>query len=76
MISLYSNVGTSGSSYYVAYDAVRVENVTTQNSLYGLTGYSPILNTFNIGANTYGKTIVKDPNVSNLIEFRYALGVS
>jgi hypothetical protein len=76
MVSLYSNIGTSGSSYYVAYDAIRIENVTTQNSLYGLTGYTPILNTFVTGGTTYGKTIVKDPNVSNLIEFRYTMGVS
>jgi hypothetical protein len=75
-ISLYSNVGTSGSSYYVAYDAIRIENIATQNALYGMTGYTPIVNTFTTGGNTYGKTIVKDPNVSNLIEFRYAMGVS
>jgi hypothetical protein len=55
--------------YYVALDAMRLENVSTVNALYGLTGYSVIKNTDQI-------TIVKSPNTANYVEFRFAIGVS
>lgn len=54
--------------YYVALDAIRLENLTSVNSLYGLTGYSKIVNT---GA----KPIVKSPNSTNYLEFRFAVDV-
>jgi hypothetical protein len=53
--------------FYVLLDAMRFENVTTNNPLYGLTGYSVIKND---GA----LSIVKAPNTSNFIEFRLAIG--
>lgn len=53
---------------YVALDGLRVENVTTQNPLYGLTGYSLIVNPTE-------STIVKNPNSNNYIEFRFVLDV-
>jgi hypothetical protein len=52
--------------YYVALDAIRLENVTTSNPLYGLTGYSVIRSS---GA----YPITKLANTSNLIEFRFAI---
>ncbi len=62
-----SNVPSS--NYYVALDAIRLENIATVNPLYGLTGYSVIKN---VGAST----ITKDPNTSNYIEFRFSVDVS
>jgi len=55
--------------YYVALDALRLENVETVNPLYGLTGYSVVKN------NT-AETIIKSPNTSNYVEFRFSIGVS
>ena len=55
--------------YYIAYDALRLENVSTINPLYGLTGYSVV-------KNTDAATIIKNPNTSNYIEFRFTVGVS
>ena len=55
--------------YYVAFDAMRLENVSTVNALYGLTGYSVIKNADQV-------TIVKSPNTANYVEFRFAIGVS
>lgn len=55
-------------SFYIALDALRLENKTSINPLYGLTGYSVIKNT---GA----LPIVKVSNTSNLIEFRFAMDV-
>ena len=55
--------------YYVALDAMRLENIATTNPLYGLTGYSVIKTT-----NT--ETVVKSPNTSNYIEFRFSVGVT
>jgi hypothetical protein len=56
------------SDYYVALDALRLENTTSINPLYGLTGYSLIKSP---GA----LPIVKIPNTANLIEFRFAIDV-
>lgn len=55
--------------YYIALDALRLENVSTLNPLYGLTGYSVI-------QNDTASSIVKSPNTSNYIEFRFSIGVS
>jgi len=55
--------------YYVALDAMRLENIATTNPLYGLTGYSVI-------KTTNAETVVKSPNTSNYIEFRFSVGVT
>lgn len=57
------------SDYYIALDAMRLENVSSLNPLYGLTGYSVI-------QNETASSIVKSPNTSNYIEFRFSIGVS
>jgi hypothetical protein len=54
--------------FYVCLDAVRLENVTSTNPLYGLTGYSVI-------KNIDARTIVKPPNTTNFIEFRFAIDI-
>jgi hypothetical protein len=60
--------GAASSEYYVALDGMRLENLTTTNPLYGMTGYSVV--------KTDGALpIVKAPNTSNYIEFRIAVGV-
>jgi hypothetical protein len=64
---LVDNVPSS--DYYVALDAMRLENIATVNPLYGLTGYSVI-------KNTDATTVVKSSNTSNYIEFRFAIGLS
>jgi hypothetical protein len=56
-------------NYYIALDALRLENIATTNPLYGLTGYSVV-------KNTDAETIVKSPNTSNYIEFRFSVGVT
>lgn len=56
------------SDFYVCLDAVRLENVTSNNSVYGLTGYSVI-------KNTDAQTIIKSANTTNYIEFRFSLDV-
>jgi hypothetical protein len=62
-------VNVSRSGYFVALDAMRIDNVGTVNPLYGLTGYSIIQNS---GA----ETIIKAPNTNNYIEFRFILDVT
>jgi hypothetical protein len=56
------------SDYYVALDGMKLENLTTTNPLYGLTGYSVVKSD---GA----LPIVKSSNTSNYIEFRVTVGV-
>jgi hypothetical protein len=60
--------GQPSSNFYVSLDALRLENVSTVNPLYGLTGYSII-------KNTDGLPIIKAPNTENYIEFRFAMDV-
>lgn len=57
------------SNYYIALDALRLENTQTVNPLYGLTGYSVV-------KNDNATTITKSPNTSNYVEFRFTVGVS
>lgn len=68
-IRIYSsaNIGsTPTADYYIALDAIRLDNIATLNPLYGLVGYSLIQT---LGA----VTIVKSPNTNNYIEFRFTL---
>jgi hypothetical protein len=55
-------------SFYVCLDALRLENTTAVNSLYGMTGYSVI-------KNVQSRPIIKSANTTNYIEFRFALDV-
>jgi hypothetical protein len=72
VVKIYTSVQVSDApsgDYYVAYDALRLENVSTINPLYGMTGYSVV-------KNADAETIIKNPNTSNYIEFRFTVGVS
>ena len=70
---ILDSTGTGGPfpspDYYIALDALRLENIATTNPLYGLTGYSVI-------KNDNSTTIIKSPNTSNYIEFRFSIGVT
>lgn len=59
-------------NFYVVLDGMRLENVQSQNPLYGLTGYTVIKND-----NEEGKAdpIVKESNTSNTIEFRFGMDI-
>ena len=60
--------GVASDDYYVCLDALRLENTTSSNPLYGLTGYSVI-------KNTSADPIVKFANTTNHIEFRFGMDV-
>ena len=72
VVKLYAcvidGVNPSG-NYYVALDALRLENVATVNPLYGLIGYSVI-------ETTGASTVIKNPNTSTYVEFRFSIGVT
>jgi DNA/RNA endonuclease YhcR with UshA esterase domain len=57
------------SNYYIALDAIRFDNISTINPLYGMTGYSII-------QNVDAETIIKGANTSNYIEYRFILDVT
>jgi hypothetical protein len=72
VVKIYASVidgGVPSSDYYVALDAMRLENIATENPLYGLTGYTVI-------QNTDAESIIKSPNTNNYVEFRFSIGVS
>jgi hypothetical protein len=72
VVKIYACVidgGSPSDQYYVALDAIRLENIATVNPLYGLTGYS-VIQTLD------GSTIVKNPNTNNYIEFRFLVDIS
>jgi hypothetical protein len=79
VVSVYASVldpsGTPMDGYYVALDGLRIENVSTNNPLYGLVGYSVVQNQVTGTSGTYPKPIVKLPNTSNFVEFRYSVDV-
>lgn len=59
---------TPTSDFYVCLDGLRLENVTSNNSVYGLTGYSVI-------KTPEARPIIKSANTTNYIEFRFGLDV-
>ena len=63
-----STANTVDDSYYVAIDALRIESKNNLNPAYGLTGYSIIRNADSL-------PIIKSPNTSNYIEFRFSVDV-
>ncbi len=72
VVKIYACVidgGVPSGDYYVALDAMRLENIAIINPLYGLTGYSVI-------KTDEAETIIKSPNTSNYIEFRFSIGVT
>jgi hypothetical protein len=66
--SCVTEAGVPSDLFYVCLDGLRLENITSTNSLYGLTGYSVI-------RNDGSRPIVKAANTTNYIEFRFSLGV-
>ena len=54
--------------FYVALDGFRLENVTAQNPLYGMTGYTVV-------KTEDGLPIAKEPNSSNIVEFRFGMDI-
>jgi hypothetical protein len=63
-----TEAGSPSDLFYVCLDGLRLENISSTNSLYGLTGYSVIKS---VGA----KPIIKSANTTNYIEFRFSLDV-
>ena len=67
-VSPVGNVSGYSSKYYVALDAIRIENTTATNPLYGLIGYT-------VAKTVEGTPILKEANTSSLLEFRFAMDV-
>jgi len=70
-IKIYVSVFDGGSlstNHYVSLDAIRMENISSPNPLYGLTGYTVI-------ENTSSQTFVKENNTQALVEFRFSMDV-
>jgi hypothetical protein len=68
---IYLSVIESGSptdDYYVALDSLKFEYLTSNNPIYGLTGYTIIKNADN-------STVTKEENASQSITFKFAVGV-
>ena len=65
--SVLKNTNVSA-NHYVCLDGVRIENTSTANPIYGMTGYSVIKNAGSL-------PIIKSPNTTNYIEFRFGLGI-
>jgi hypothetical protein len=63
-----TEAGIPSDLFYVCLDGLRLENITSTNSLYGLTGYSVIKS---VGS----RPIIKLANTTNYIEFRFTIGV-
>ena len=56
-------------NHYVALDGLRLDNISTNNPLYKMVGYSPT-------KTDDGRPIIKFKNTNNYVEFRFGVGVS
>jgi hypothetical protein len=69
-IKVFASIKDSDASitdlFYIGLDALRIENISTINPLYGMSGYS-------IVRTTDGTTIKKLENTTNHIEFRFGV---
>jgi hypothetical protein len=70
-VSVAEEDGDPTDLYYVCLDGLRFENVSTPNPLYGMTGYTVVTN----NVNNQPRTIIKSPNSTNYVEFRFAVDV-
>jgi hypothetical protein len=71
-IRMYTSIlvgGVPTNNYLVAYDGLRIDNVSTINPLYSLVGYD-VIKTDN------GLPILKQENTNNYIEYRFGIGVT
>jgi hypothetical protein len=64
-----NNNSTGAGNFYVALDALKLENVSSFNNIYGLTAYT-------IMKTSDSLPIIKSDNTSNFIEFSYLVDVS
>lgn len=55
-------------TYYIAFDGMRLENISSDNPLYGLVGY-------NIIRSDFAYPILKAQNTNNFVEYRFGIGV-
>jgi hypothetical protein len=72
LIKIFTSVivgGVESGNYYVVYDGIRLDNISSPNPLYSLVGYSII-------ENTDRQPILKQENTNNYIEYRFGIGVS
>lgn len=60
--------GAPSGDYYIALDAMRLENTQTTNPVYGLTGYSVV-------KNDNAETVIKASNTTNYVEFRFSIDI-
>jgi len=70
-VKIYSSVisgGNPSSNYLLAFDTIAFNYTTSNNPLYGLTGYTVIKNTNNL-------TITKEENAQQTIQFQFVVGV-
>ena len=70
-IRIYATVIVSNSpsdNYYIVFDGMRLDNLTSENPLYSLFAY-------NLLKTDDGYPILKQENTSNYIEYRFGIGV-
>jgi hypothetical protein len=64
----YSNGSSTAADFYVALDALRLENISSFSNVYGLTAYTVMKTSDSL-------PIVKSDNTSSFIEFSYVVDV-
>lgn len=62
------NSGVPTDDYFIVYDGIRIENISTLNPIYSLVGYN-LISTQN------ALPILKLENTNNYIEYRFGIGV-
>jgi hypothetical protein len=66
-ISVIDDSGPSD-NFYISLDAMRLENLSTRNPVYGMSAYSVV-------KTEDGNPLIKDLNTTNLTEFRFGIDI-
>ena len=68
VVTITAGVAAAVATHYIAFDAIRFDNISTINPLYGLVGYAVV-------KNADAEPIEKSPNTNNYVEFRMSLDI-
>lgn len=72
LIRLYASVlngGVTTNSYFIAFDGIRLDNLTTQSPIFGLVGHNVLKSSDSLPA-------IKQENTTSYIEYRFNIGVT
>lgn len=75
-ISIAKTSGSATETYWLLLDGLRLDAVSSYNSSFDMVACRQIVNSVTINNTAYPTPIIKEPNTTNFIEFRFSLDVA